>query len=98
MATSDRWYSNPSQVFWTCEALVRGRIISTRSEIRAVKGWRLAAIVHRLKSDYGWPIQTDYRGPENVAHYRLAQGTDPARLRFPPSARALADRLARGGA
>ena len=97
MASSDRWYSSPTQVFWTCEALIRGRIISTKSEIRAVKGWRLAAIVHRLKDDYGWPILTDYRGPENVAHYRLEPGTDIARLRFPPSAKSLADGL-KGGA
>lgn len=98
MTSSDRWYSNATQVFWCCEALLRGKCISTKSEIRAVKGWRLAAIVHRLKSDYGWPIQTEYRGAENVAHYRLAQGTDMSRLRFPPSAKALADRLDGGHA
>lgn len=98
MTSSNRWYSNTTQVFWTCEALMRGRIISTKSEIRAVKGWRLAAIVHRLKDDYGWPILTDYRGAENVAHYRLKPGTDISRLRFPPSAMDQADGLEGGAA
>jgi hypothetical protein len=42
-----------------------------------------------LKSDYGWPIQTTYRKPDNVAFYSLAPGADRATLRFPPSASAL---------
>lgn len=88
---SDRWYSNPTQVYWTCKALLDGRTISTRTEIREVRGWRLGAIVHTLKSRYKWPILAEYRGPENVAHYRLAPGTDAASLRFPPSARRLAE-------
>lgn len=86
-----KWYSNPTQVFWTCKALIDGRVINHRTEIREAKGWRLGAIVHRLKTDYGWPILAEYRGPENIAHYRLAPGTDPARLRYPPSARRLAE-------
>ncbi|HRO53754.1 MAG TPA: hypothetical protein PK043_11390 [Alicycliphilus sp.] len=98
MASSDRLYSSRTQVFWTCQALLQSKSISTKSEIQAVKGWRLAAIVHRLKDDYGWPILTDYRGPENVAHYRLKPGTDIARLRFPPSAKSLADGLEGGDA
>lgn len=77
---------------------MEGRVISTKSEIREVKGWRLAAITERLRKRYGWPILTEYRGSENVAHYRLAPGTDIARLRFPPSAKALADGLEGGAA
>lgn len=84
------WYSCPTQVYWTCKALVDGREINHRTEIREARGWRLAAIVHRLKSEYGWPILTDHRGPDAVAYYRLAPGADLARLRFPPSAKALA--------
>jgi hypothetical protein len=87
----DRWYSSPTQVFWTCKALIDGRTISTRTEIREVRGWRLGAIVHTLRDKYCWPILADYRGPENVAYYRLAPGTDPASLRYPPSARRLAE-------
>ncbi|QBX34674.1 hypothetical protein E4191_08095 [Paracoccus liaowanqingii] len=98
MPNSERWYSNPTQVFWTCDALTRGRVISHKTEIREVKGWRLGAIIHRLKSAYGWPIVTELRGPENIAHYRLALGTDLAGLRYPPSAQALADRLEGGRA
>lgn len=97
MAHSDRWYSSPTQVFWTCKALTEGRTISHRTEIREVKGWRLGAIIHRLKSVYGWPIATELRGAENVAHYRLRPGTDISRLDYPPSAKALADGL-KGGA
>ncbi|AYF02185.1 hypothetical protein PY32053_02592 [Paracoccus yeei] len=89
MPNSDRWYSSPTQIYWTCDALIRGRVLSTRTEIREVKGWRLAAVCHKLSSKYHWPILVDYRGPENIAHYRLAPGTDISRLRFPPSAQSL---------
>ena len=86
-----RFYSSPTQVYWTCKALLDGRTISTKTEIREVKGWRLGAIVHALRKTYGWPILAEYRGPENVAHYRLAPGTDRSRLRFPDSATALGE-------
>jgi hypothetical protein len=86
---TDKFYSRPTQVFWTCQALLKGRTISHVTEIREVRGWRLGAIIHRLKSDYGWPIQTTYRKPDNVAFYSLAPGADRATLRFPPSASAL---------
>ena len=85
------WYSSGTQVYWTCHALLNGRSISHKTEIREVKGWRLGAIVHKLKSRYGWPIETEYRGRENVAYYRLRPGFDRAALRFPPSASSLAD-------
>ena len=91
MTNQDRFYSSPTQRFWTCKALIEGRTISTKSEIREVKGWRLAAIVETLKSKYGWPIKVELRGKENVAHYFLAPGTDPATLNYPPSAQSLAD-------
>lgn len=91
MTKSNRWYSSPTQVYWACKALLTGRTISHRTEIREVRGWRLAAIVERLRRQYGWPIDVDYRGPDNTAHYRLRPGTDPASLRFPPSAKALAE-------
>lgn len=97
MTKSDRWYSSQTQVFWTCKALKEGRILTTKTEIREVKGWRLAAITERLRKQYGWPIEAEYRGPDNIAHYRLAPGTDVSRLRFPPSAKMLADGL-EGGA
>ncbi|MEZ5723903.1 MAG: hypothetical protein R3E47_02255 [Paracoccaceae bacterium] len=92
----DDMYSSPTQVFWACDALMNGRTISHRTEIREVRGWRLGAIIHRLKRKYDWPILTDYRGPKNVAHYRLRPDTDLSRLRFPPSAKHLADGLEGG--
>lgn len=95
MAQTERWYSSPTQVFWCAKALIEGRVISTRSEIREVKGWRLAAIVERLRNKYHWPIVAEYRGAENVAHYYLPQGTDPATLNYPPSAKSLADEVAK---
>ena len=85
-----KWYSGETQVFWTCKALIEGRTISHKTEIREVNGWRLGAIVHRLRHEYGWPICTEYRGSENVAYYWLEPGTDLARLCFPRSARSLA--------
>lgn len=86
MSGARNWYSNKTQIRWTCEALLAGRTISHRTEIREVKGWRLGAIIHRLRHEFGWPIETEYRGPENVAHYRLAPDCDRKALRFPPSA------------
>lgn len=98
MARSDHWYSNLTQVYWTCKALIGGRALSTKSEIREVNGWRLAAITEKLRKQFGWPILPDYRGPENLAYYRLAPGTDTSCLRFPPSAQSLCNGLEGGAA
>lgn len=84
------WKSSKTQVHWTCDALLKRRIISHETEIEEVKGWRLGAIIHRLRHVYGWPILVEYRGPENIAHYRLAPDCDPRKLRYPPSAKTLA--------
>ena len=88
----DRFYFNTTQVFWCCKALLDGRTISHKTEIREVKGWRLGAIIHTLRKKYDWPITAEYRGPENIAFYRLPPATDRATLRFPPSARMLAEK------
>ncbi len=84
-----KWYSGKTQVFWTCKALLEGRAISHKTEIREVRGWRLGAIVHRLRHEFGWPIETEYRGPDHVAYYSMRKGFDKSKLRFPKSARAL---------
>lgn len=89
MTKQDRLFSSPTQVYWACKALINGRWISHKTEIREVNGWRLGAIIHNLKSRYRWPIDVDYRGPECVAYYRLRPGTDAAQLAYPPSAKAL---------
>ena len=88
----DRFYSNPTQVFLCCKALLGGRGISHKTEIREVNGWRLGAIIHTLRKKYDWPITAEYRGPENIAFYRLPPGADRSRLRFPPSAKELAEK------
>lgn len=84
---NDLWYSNRTQVYWTCRALVKGRTISTLDEIGEVRGWRLGAIVHTLRSQYGWPIVTDYRGPERIGHYTLPQNCNVLMLDYPRSAK-----------
>ena len=89
---NDRLYSNPTQVFWCCKALLDGRTISHKTEIREVNGWRLGAIIHTLRKKYDWPITAEYRGPENIAFYRLPPATDRTTLRFPPSAKMLAEK------
>lgn len=89
MTDQDRWYSSPTQIYWCCKALIEGRCVSHKTEIREVKGWRLAAICERLRREYGWPILTEYRGPDCIAYYRLAPGTNISELQFPPSARRL---------
>jgi len=84
--TSNRWYSSDTQIGWTCKAFIEGRVISHKTEIREAHGWRLAAIVERLRNEFLWPIDTEYRGPDRVAYYRLSKGTDISQLKFPPSA------------
>ena len=69
---------------------MEGRVVSTKTEIREVNGWRLAAIVEKLRKQYHWPIEVEYRGKENTAYYRLSPSADLAKLKFPPSAVALA--------
>lgn len=91
MTKQERWFSSPTMVFWTCKALIEGRVISHETEIREVKGWRLAAITENLRRKYKWPIVVEYKGPERVAHYRLRPGTDATRLSYPPSAKALVE-------
>lgn len=91
MKKSEGWYSNPTQIYWACKALIEGRTLTHRTEIREVRGWRLAAIVEKLRNRYGWPIVAQYRGPENIAYYRLSPDADISRLRFPPSAASLAN-------
>lgn len=88
------FYSSATQVEWACRALLSGRTIGHGDEISEAQGWRLAAIIHRLKRRYDWPIQTVYAGPENHAQYKLEPGCDRSRLRFPRSAR----HLSAGGA
>jgi len=63
----ENFHSSDSQVYWTCKALRDGRTISHKTEIREVRGWRLGVIFQRLSHHYGWPIQAEYRGPQNVA-------------------------------
>lgn len=94
MSKHDLTFSSPTQIYWTCAALLGGRTIGHDDEIAEVMGWRLAAIVWKLKRSYGWPIETEYTGPENHARYKLALGCDRAALRFPPSARRLAEGVA----
>lgn len=91
MVKQDRWFSSPTQVYWCCAALIEGRVISHETEIQEVRGWRLGAIIHLLRSKYGWPIDVEYRGADCIAYYRLRPATDVTRLAYPPSAKALAD-------
>lgn len=87
--TQAHFYSKPTSVYWTCKALLDKRTISQLTQIQNVKGWRLGAIIHRLRHEYGWPIHTEYTSPGHIAFYSLAPGTDPATLRFPKSAMSL---------
>ena len=86
---NQHWHSSKSQVYWCCKALLNGRTISHRTEIREVNGWRLGAIVHKLRKQYDWPIEVEYRGSENVAYYWLKKNSDKRRLKFPKSAESL---------
>lgn len=89
MQNHDGFYSSATQVEWACRALLSGRTIGHGDEIAEAQGWRLSAIVWRLKHRYAWPITTEYVGPENHACYKLTPGSDRTKLRFPRSARHL---------
>ena len=91
MTKQNKWFSGETQVYWTCKALLDGRTISQQTEIHEVRGWRLGAIVHRLRKEFKWPILAEYRGPENIAYYSLASDADCAKLRFPRSAKSLSE-------
>ncbi len=78
------WYSGKTQIFWACSELISGREISQANEIAEVRGWRLGAIIHRLRKHYDWPIEVRY-DKRRIAYYRLADGTDISILKMPPS-------------
>jgi len=85
----EHWHSNPTQIYFTCRALVSGQTLNHMDVIRGVKGWRLSAMVNTLRTGYGWPIVTEFRGPERIGHYRLPKSCDPTALNYPPSAQHL---------
>jgi hypothetical protein len=58
--TDDQSFSGKTQVFWACKVLLDGRVINQQTEINEARGWRLGAIIHRLKNEYGWPIKANY--------------------------------------
>ncbi|UTS79398.1 hypothetical protein [Phaeobacter piscinae] len=87
------WHSNKTQIYWTCKALAQGRTINHMDEIGEVQGWRLGAIIHILRHQHKWPIETEYRGPERIAHYHLPSACDWRGLSFPRSAKGLRKEL-----
>jgi hypothetical protein len=87
--SQNQFYSQETQVSWACKALLDGRTISHKSQASEAGGWRLGAIVHHLRNQYSWPIETAI-GPGRIALYRLADNCDPAALEYPPSAKSLA--------
>lgn len=91
MAQSNNFYSKPTSVFCACQALVQGRTITQQHEMAEIGAWRLGAIIHRLKREFGWPIDVDYRGSEKIAHYSLDREADRSALRLPRSAQALGE-------
>ncbi|MDG1406610.1 MAG: hypothetical protein P8Q50_01985 [Octadecabacter sp.] len=86
---ANHWHSNRTQIYWTCKALTQGRTINHMDEIGEARGWRLGAIIHNLRRKHHWPIETEYRGPERIAHYRLHGRCDWRGLDFPRSAKVL---------
>ena len=80
----DRWYSNESQIRWACLELIKGREISHADEIAEARGWRLSAIIYRLRHHYKWPITTRY-DDNRIGHYRLSGDVDCEALKKPRS-------------
>ncbi len=86
---TDKFYSKHTSVHMACKLLLDGQTISQITLMRSGHGWRLGAIIHRLKTEYGWPIHTIYSTPDNVAFYSIKADIDRTALRLPPSASAL---------
>ena len=80
------WYSSETQIAWACRQLLKGQEISHLDEIKSVKGWRLAAIIWRLRHEFDWPIDKR-EGKDGVVFYRLERGVDKSKLRMPSSYR-----------
>jgi hypothetical protein len=78
------WYSGDTQVKWACLQLMQGREISHCDEICEVSGWRLSAIIHKLRHRYKWPIVTRYDF-NRIGHYRLEKGVIAGELKKPRS-------------
>lgn len=91
-----RYYSNHSQRYWTCLALLEGRSISHRDEFMEVDGWRLAAVIHILRKSYDWPIEGEGKGAANIKEYRLSRICDKSKLKFPRSCKELEVLIAEG--
>lgn len=79
-----RWYSDDTQIRWACLQLMQGREISHACEIAEANGWRLSAIIHKLRHQFKWPIETRY-DENRHAHYRLEKNTDGEKLKKPRS-------------
>jgi len=94
---NDHWFSKPTQIAWTCRALAIGRTLTHRDEIAERRGWRLGAIIHTLRTRYGWPVEVEYLGDDRVASYRLTDGCEVLALEYPRSAKQVrAELKARG--
>ena len=85
------FYSKPTSVYIACKLLLDGQTISQITLMQSGHGWRLGAIMHRLRWECGWPIYTEYTSGR-IALYSLAPGTDPTKLRLPKSAEGLSKR------
>lgn len=81
---SGRWYSDTSQIAWACHQLVQGEETSHACEFKAVEGWRLASVVHRLIKNFDWPI-LHRDGEKNIRYYFLAPDTNIKLLKKPKS-------------
>lgn len=81
-----RWYSDTTQIAWACAMFAAGKKFSHACEFKAVKGWRLAAIVFNLIHKFEWPILHEDR-KNGVRFYFLKPGTDIWKLKHPKSYR-----------
>ena len=81
------FFSERTSTQWACDALLAGRKISTQIQIQERRGWRLGAIVHRLRDEFAWPI-LDKRGAGRVKTYWLDPDADLTKLNMPRSAQA----------
>lgn len=74
-------YPNSNTLCGQClRRLLNGETITHVDEINETGSWRLAASIHKLKDDFGWPIEsfkrqirTSETNSKCISHYFLPQ-------------------------
>jgi hypothetical protein len=85
--SNNRLCSSPPQTCWVCKTLAAGRTLPRNSEICGVTGWRLAVVIHKLRTKQAWPVDDRLRCKDNIKHSWQRRGTAPTNCVASPAPR-----------